>query len=98
MIYAVICTDKPDHLSMRMETRPTHLAWVDKLNADGILKIAGPFLDDEGKSCGSMLLIEAGSQADAEALAAEDPYARAGLFAKTEVRPFKWLYNNPEEA
>ncbi|PRX11150.1 UNVERIFIED_ORG: hypothetical protein BCL66_102111 [Martelella mediterranea] len=95
MIFAVLCKDKPDHLHVRMETRPLHLEWVDGLNEKGTLKIAGPFLDAQEKPCGSMLLIEAQDQASAEAIAAQDPYGKAGLFEKVEVKPFKWLYNNP---
>ena len=30
------------------------------------------------------------------ALADADPYAKAGLFEKVEVRPFRWTVNNPE--
>lgn len=96
MLFAVLCKDKPEHIHLRMETRPRHLAWVDGLNEKGTLKIAGPFLDAEEKPCGSMLLIEAVDQASAEAIAAEDPYGKAGLFESVEVKPFKWLYNNPE--
>ena len=71
MLYAVLCKDKPDHIHVRMENRPRHLEWLDGLNDKGTLKIAGPFLDGDDKPCGSMLIIEADSQADAEAIAAE---------------------------
>ena len=96
MIFAVLCKDKPDHIHIRLENRPRHLEWLDGLNEKGTLKIAGPFLDAQEKPCGSLLLIEAADQAAAEAVAAEDPYAHAGLFEKVEVKPYKWLYNNPE--
>jgi ethanolamine utilization microcompartment shell protein EutL len=36
-------------------------------------------LDTEGKPCGSLLVIEAADLAEAEAFAAADPYAKAGL-------------------
>nr|WP_272209904.1 YciI-like protein [Marinicella sp. W31]MDC2875744.1 YciI-like protein [Marinicella sp. W31] len=95
MLFAVLCKDKPDHIHIRMENRPRHLEWLDGLNEKGTLKIAGPFLDEQEKPCGSMLLIEAKDQTSAEAIAADDPYGKAGLFEKVEVKPYKWLYNNP---
>ncbi len=96
MLFAFLCTDKPGHLPVRMETRPAHVEWLNGLNAAGTLKMAGPFLDPEGKPCGSLVVIKAESQAEAEALAAADPYAKAGLFEKVEIKPFNWVFNNPE--
>ena len=40
-------------------------------------------------ACGS-------SKQEAEALAAGDPYAKAGLFASVEIRAFNWTFKNPE--
>lgn len=96
MLFALLCTDKPAHLPLRMETRPSHVEWLNGLNAAGTLKMAGPFLDGEGKPCGSLVVIQADDLAGAEALAAADPYALAGLFEKVEIKPFNWVFNNPE--
>lgn len=96
MLFAVICTDKPEHLNVRMETRPTHVEWLNGLNATGTLKIGGPFLDADGKPCGSMLLIAADDLDSAKAIAAQDPYAQVGLFAHVEIKPYNWVFNNPE--
>ncbi|EKF61360.1 hypothetical protein QWE_02285 [Agrobacterium albertimagni AOL15] len=96
MLFAVICADKPGHLNLRMETRPPHVEWLNGLNAAGQLKIAGPFLDADGKPCGSMLLIVADDIEAAKALAAQDPYAKAGLFETVEIKPYNWVFNNPE--
>ena len=96
MLFAFLCTDKPGHLNVRMETRPAHVDWLNGLNAEGKLKMAGPTLNAEGKPMGSLVVIVAEDQAAAEALAAQDPYAKAGLFEKVEIRPFNWVFNNPE--
>lgn len=96
MLFAVICTDKPEHLNVRMETRPTHVEWLNGLNAAGTLKIGGPFLDSDGKPCGSMLLIAADDLEAAKAIASQDPYAQVGLFAHVEIKPYNWVFNNPE--
>lgn len=96
MLFAFLCTDKPGHLNVRMDTRPAHLEHLNKLNADGILKMAGPFLDDDGKPNGSLVIVEAEDMAAARALAEADPYYQAGLFEKVEVKPYNWVFNKPE--
>ncbi|MDR9773878.1 YciI-like protein [Rhizobium hidalgonense] len=96
MLFALLCKDKPGHLNVRMETRPTHLEYLNGLNAEGILKIAGPFLDDEGKACGSLIIVEAASKEAARALADADPYAKAGLFESVDVKAYNWVFNKPE--
>lgn len=92
MLFVLICTDKPGSLALRLATRPAHLAWLETVAVKG----AGPFLDAEGNPNGSLVIIEAADKAEAETIAARDPYAQAGLFASVEVRPWKWLIKNPE--
>jgi uncharacterized protein YciI len=79
-----------------MDTRPTHIEHLNKLNAEGTLKIAGPFLDDDGKPCGSLIIVEAESKEAARALADADPYAKAGLFESVDVKAYNWVFNKPE--
>jgi uncharacterized protein YciI len=95
MLFALICTDKPDGLDLRMETRPQHVAYLDGLNERGALKIAGPFLDANGKACGSLVIVEAAGMDEARKIADADPYAKAGLFAQVDIRPYNWVFNNP---
>ncbi len=83
MLFAVICDDKPGEIDLRTETRATHRAFLDASEA---VVEAGPLLDAAGEMCGSLIVIEATDQAAAEAWAAKDPYALAGLFARTQVR------------
>ncbi|MBY3028774.1 YciI family protein [Rhizobium leguminosarum] len=96
MLFALFCKDKPGHLNVRMDTRPTHIEHLNKLNAEGTLKIAGPFLDDDGKPCGSLIIVEAESKEAARALADADPYAKAGLFESVDVKAYNWVFNKPE--
>lgn len=84
MLFAVICTDKSGGLPLRMETRPAHLDYLKATNAVQ----AGPFLDADGKPCGSLVIIEADGRAAAEDWAANDPYALVGLFS--DVRVEQW--------
>jgi uncharacterized protein YciI len=96
MLFAALCTDKPGALQIRLDTRPTHVAFLEDLNARGILKIAGPFLDADGKPNGSLVVIEANDKDAATAILAEDPYAKAGLFETVEVKAWNWTFNKPE--
>jgi hypothetical protein len=85
-LYVLTCIDKENALDLRMANRPTHLDYV---AASGMAKVAGPFLDKDDKPCGSLLIIEAESREAAEAFAANDPYALAGLFQSVEIRPWR---------
>lgn len=95
MYFALLCTDKPGHLQVRMDNRPAHVEFLNGLNAAGKLAFAGPFLDAEGKPNGSLVVIEADNHAAAQALAAHDPYAKAGLFERVDIRPWNWVFNKP---
>ena len=94
MLYALICTDKPNNTELRASKRPEHVAYLGSLG--DAMKFAGPFLDDAGGPTGSLVMIEAESRAAAEVIAAHDPYKQAGLFASVEIRAWRWALKNPE--
>ena len=72
---------------MRLDTRPDHVAFLKKLNAAGTLKFAGPFLDDDGKPMRQPGGDRGGRQGRGrEAIGADDPYAKAGLFESVEIK------------
>lgn len=96
MLFALICTDKPNSLDLRISTRPAHLDYLNGLGSK--MKTAGPFTDDAGQPNGSLVIIEAADRAEATAMAEADPYAKAGLFASVEIRAWKWAIKNPEAA
>ncbi|MCA1492608.1 YciI-like protein [Sinorhizobium alkalisoli] len=96
MLFALLCTDKPGALQLRLDTRPDHLAYLEDLNARGILKVAGPFLGEDGKPTGSLVIVKTETIEEAKAIAEADPYAKAGLFANVEVKAYNWVFNNPE--
>ena len=93
MHFIITAFDKDNSLDLRMATRDAHLAYAKEKDRT---VIAGALLTDEGKPKGSMIIIEATDQAEAEAYAGNDPYAKAGLFDKVTVRAWtpalgKWL-------
>ncbi len=87
MLFAIICLDKPNSLEVRLSTRPAHLEFL-AANAARI-KLGGPILDAEERPTGSLLIVEGVDLAAAKALLDQDPYAKAGLFASVEVKPFR---------
>ena len=96
MHFAFLCQDKHGALQVRLDTRPDHLAYLNGLNADGKLAFAGPFLGDDGKPTGSLVVVKAETIEEARQIADNDPYAKAGLFAHVEVKAWNWVFNNPE--
>jgi len=95
MLFALTALDKPGSLQLRMDTRPDHVAYLEDLRAKGTLKLAGPFLDVDGKPNGSFVVVEADDMDDARAILARDPYARAGLFQTTDLRAWNWTFGKP---
>ena len=53
------------------------------------MMVGGALMDPEGKAAGTMIVIDLPDRAAAEAFAAGDPYAKAGLFESTIIRPFR---------
>jgi uncharacterized protein YciI len=95
MLFALMCKDKPASLQIRLDARPDHVAFLERLNGEKKLAFAGPFLDADGKPNGSLVVVEAEDMAAAKALSAADPYARAGLFESVEIRQWNWVFNKP---
>jgi len=83
MQFVIYAKDKPDNLAHRMEVRSTHLEYWGENGKSVVL--AGPLLDTNEKPCGSTLILEADTLADARALAEGDPYWKEGVFGSLEV-------------
>jgi uncharacterized protein YciI len=91
MLYAMIAKDAPGALQTRLDTRPAHL---DHLNSLGKkLVFAGALLNTDEQPEGSIVVFEAADLAEAEALAAADPFVAAGVFAGYEVKRWRIAIN-----
>lgn len=86
-LFVLVCIDKPGALDLRMATREAHFAYARGL--PGVLRLGGPFLDERGDMAGSLIIIEAPDMAAAEAFSQNDPYRKAGLFERVEIRPWR---------
>jgi len=89
MLFAVLCHDKPDSVDLRMATRPAHVEYLK--SAGDRVKIAGPIMStgEAPEPVGSLIVIDAASDAAVQLFADNDPYATAGLFEKVEIQPWK---------
>lgn len=94
MLYMILGEDTPDALPIRRATRAAHLAYLQPLIDDNRLLAAGPRPRADARDPGdagfhgSLIIAEFPSLADAEAWAAQDPYALAGVFSHTVVQPY----------
>jgi uncharacterized protein YciI len=85
MFYALMAHDKPGALEVRKANRDAHLAYIKET---GVVAQAGPLLDGDGQMCGSLVILDVPDQAAADAWAAGDPYAKAGLFDSVTITPW----------
>ena len=86
-LFAFHCVDHPGSLELRIATRDAHLAYLAQFKDQVML--AGPLLDADQNPIGSMLFVELADRAAADAFAADDPYAKAGLFMAVEITGFR---------
>ena len=87
MLYMILAEDRPDALPARVANRPEHLAHLESLGAT--LQAAGAMLGPDGNPMGSLVVIEAADQAEAEAIAQADPFVKHGVFGSITVRPWR---------
>ena len=92
MLFALICTDKPDSLDLRLATRPSHMAYLETYESR--LVMAGPMLDSDDRPCGSLLIVDVADRAEAAGFAEADPYSKAGLFESVVIRSFRQVYRD----
>lgn len=91
MLFMFHCVDKAGAADIRAANRAEHLAYLEA-NADRIFA-AGPLLSgDQSGMVGSLLIVECADADAAQAFAAGDPYAKAGLFDSVTIRPWRRVY------
>ena len=90
MLFVVTAIDKENSLALRLATREAHFAYA---RETGVIRLGGPFLGPKDEMAGSLIVFEAADLDAAKAWHANDPYVKAGLFAQSEVRPWKMTFN-----
>ncbi|MCW5721358.1 MAG: YciI family protein [Devosia sp.] len=91
MLYAMIAKDAPDSGQLRLDTRPVHLQHLESLGKK--LVFAGALLDTNDQPEGSLVILEAETLAEAQSMAAADPFVAAGVFASYEVKRWRLAIN-----
>lgn len=90
----ILADDAPGNAAIRQAQRPAHLAYLQKLVEMQRLLLAGPRPVDadtplgETPIIGSLIIADFDSLTEAQAWAANDPYAVAGLFTQVRIEPF----------
>jgi uncharacterized protein len=72
--------------SRRQAARPAHLDGLTGNVTAGRLVFGGPIFDDGQRPVGSFLLADCADRAELDALIASDPYTRANVWQRVEVK------------
>lgn len=89
--WVVIARDGRDAeaLARRMKARPKHFAALPGMLERGELHVGGAMLDDAGKMCGSVAMLEFPDRAALDAWLAEEPYVTGDVWRDIEIIPFR---------
>ncbi len=97
MLYVIYQIDKPDSAAIRFEQRPAHFAYLDQHR--DILVLGGALLAEDGATReGSVLIVNVPGLDEAEHFSANEPFRKAGLFQRVEIRRMRRGQWNPEAA
>jgi uncharacterized protein YciI len=94
MWYVILCKDRSNSLSKRLEGRKAHRERLVSLQNEGRLLVAGPFPTSDSSEpgedgfTGSMIVAEFNSIDDAVTWADKDPYVLTDVYEDIEVKPF----------
>jgi len=72
--------------------RPLHRQYLAELKARGQLAVSGPFTDEPG----ALIVYEADTQEQAEAILRGDPFCQNGIFVRWQLRPWNPVFANRE--
>jgi uncharacterized protein YciI len=87
MLFHIHCIDRPGSGTLRPDTRPAHLEYLEKFKPQIIT--GGPLLSPDGTPIGSLLVMEFENEAAAQRFSADDPYTKAGLFANVTITRYR---------
>jgi uncharacterized protein len=95
MVYVFHLLDKPGAAELRARVRPQHKAYLGTVA--NRIAFAGPLMHDDGVTMiGSLLAIDFEDRDAARAWLVDEPFTRAGLYARVEVHAFVNLW--PQKA
>lgn len=97
MLYIIYQLDRPGAAELRAAVRDEHFAYLDA-HAD-IVVLGGAMLAEDGTTrTGSVLIVNLAGRAEAEAWSENEPFRKAGLFARVEINRMRKGQWNPGAA
>jgi len=95
MLWAISRVAAPGFMEKREKSLQPHLDYLHSQKK--ILVLSGGTTTDDGKEInGSLLIVNVGSRAEAEAFANADPFQKAGMFTNLKVTRMRKGQWNPE--
>lgn len=98
MLYIIYQEDKDEGASeIRERVKPAHLDYLARFESR--LVLGGALLDEDGATrTGSVLILNVGSYAEAEAFSLDEPFRKAGLFKSVRISRMRRGQWNPDAA
>jgi uncharacterized protein YciI len=93
-VWVVEATYAPDATDTRVPFRAEHLGRIVRLMDEGVIVMAGAYLDVST----SLVFLNAVSEEEALAIARQDPYIREGVWVELRARPFGRVVRREPEA
>jgi uncharacterized protein YciI len=90
-MYAIVCFDRPDSAALRDQHRAAHTEFLK--THSGKIVFGGPLKHAaDGPSTGALIVVDCKTRAEAEALIADDPFNRGGVYESVAVRAFRQVF------
>ena len=98
MLYIIYQEDRDEGArEIREQVKPAHLAYLARFESR--LVLGGAMLAEDGvKRTGSVLILNVGSLAEAEAFSQDEPFRKAGLFKSVKISRMRRGQWNPAAA
>ena len=91
MLFVFHLLDRPGMQELRQQVRPVHKDYLAKVALQ--IAFAGPLLAEDSKTmCGSLLVIDFPSLADAKLWLRGEPFTQAGIYEDISVHAFTNLW------
>lgn len=97
MLWAISRAAAPDFAEKREKSLQAHIDFLKSQKK--ILVLSGGTTSDDGKTfVGSLLIVNVGSRAEAQAFVDGDPFTQAGMFRDVKITRMRKGQWNPEAA
>lgn len=91
MLFMVLANDAGDEGAMdrRMAARPDHTRALDQARDSKDARFGAAMLDEAGRMCGSVIVLDMPDLAAVEAWLSQEPYVKANVWGDVRVIPLK---------